>query len=396
MSLKVLVIDRAPPVDRQQGNALIGAEVFRRLAHHDLTLLAPATDPERERADAELAGVFRRTCLVARGGRVPALAGSLEPALARIPSLPGLDLDAARRLRRRLAELVREGGFDLVHVRQLPMAAYGRRAPGRRILELVDSETLGAERALPRSARVRVRAALAGRVERRAMRGYDVVTAVADADAQRLRELDATRRVDVVPNGVDIDRFRPMPELRPDPARLAFVGAMSFSPNVLAMTWFCRDVLPAIRAQVPDATLEIVGRDPTEAVIALGELPGVTVVGEVADVVPHLARAAVVVAPILSGSGIKNKVLEAFAAGRPVVATHLAVEGLPVTDGLEASVVGTGPAMVEATVDLLRSPNRAAAMGARARRLVEERYSWDACAGTYDRLYHELAGRTAR
>ena len=198
-------------------------------------------------------------------------------------------------------------------------------------------------------------------------------------------------KVFVIPNGVDLDRFGPLPSVSPEPDLLVFVGAMSFAPNVVAMQFFCREVLPRVRAVRPDAKLLIVGRDPGPAVRSLHAPGQVEVVGEVRDVRPYLARAAVFVAPILSGSGIKNKVLEAFAAGRAVAATPLAVEGLPVTDGVEARVATGAEALADAVTELLSDPVDTARIGANARRLVERRYTWDACAAEYERLYGELA-----
>lgn len=391
MPLSVLVIDRAPPVSMRQGNSLIGMEVFGRLAHLDLTLVAPATPDEQEAAQG-LDGIFRATHFVARSRRTPALAGSIEPALAtRLRSAPGLDLAAARALARRIDEVAGHRDFDVLHVRQLPMAGYGGavRAPGR-LLELIDSETLGAERARPATWRTRLRARLAASGERRAMSRFDVVTTVADADADRLRAIAPAARVEVVPNGVDAARFRPHPDAKPIPSTLVFVGAMSYPPNVAAMRHLSSEVLPLVRQAVPDARLTIVGRDPSPEVRAMASM-SVDVTGEVEDVRPYLAAASVFVAPMVSGSGIKNKVLEAMAMARPVVVTPLAVEGLPVRSGQDALVADGAAQLAAAIIRLLRDPEGQTRMGKAARSLVEQRYTWEACAARYEQLYEELA-----
>ncbi len=310
--------------------------------------------------------------------------------------LPSLDLPAANEFARTLRGVTRQERFDVIHVRQLPMAGFGKRLSGPRLLELIDSETLGAERSRPATPRTRVRAAVAAVIERHAMRRYRVVTAVAEADADRLRQLDPRRRVEVVPNGVDADYFRPQPTVAAEPDTLVFVGAMSFPPNVAAMRHFCHEVLPLVRRTRPSVRLTIVGRDPGPAVRQLAELDGVGVTGEVDDVRPYLVRAAAVVVPMVSGSGIKNKVLEAMAAGRPVVGTSMAVEGLPVVNGREA-VVADGPERLAAAItSLLASPEHQDAIGQAARAFVEARYTWDACAGAYDQLYRELAAARRR
>lgn len=392
MPLKVLVIDRAPPISLRQGNALIGMEVLSRLAHHDLTLVAPATRSEEDAAAQRLGGIFSAIHLVPRARWTPALAGSVELAAARhVKAVPRLDLPAARALAARIRLVAARGDFDVLHVRQLPMAAYGELVAGPgRLLELIDSETLGAERARPPSPRTRLRGRLASIAERRAMRRYDVVTTVAEADAARLATLAPGARVETVPNGVDAARFRPDPNVTPAPLSLVFVGAMSFPPNIAAMAWFTREVLPAVLRESPGARLTIVGRDPAPEVRAMASR-AVTVTGEVDDVRPYLAAATLFIAPMVSGSGIKNKVLEAMAMALPVVATSLAVEGLPILEGEHAMVADRVVPFATAIGRLLVRPDERARIGESARRLVMERYTWEACAARYELLYQELA-----
>lgn len=397
MPLRVLVIDRAPPISLRQGNALIGMEVLSRLAHHHLTLVAPATPAEREAAAQLLGGIFRDIHLVPRSRWTPALAGFVEPGMAgRLRLAPGLDLRAARALTRRIRELGEHGRYDVVHVRQLPMAGYGAViASSGRLLELIDSETLGAERAQPPTWRTRLRARLAATAERRAINAFDVVTTVADADAERLRTLVPAARLEVVPNGVDAGRYRPDPDVASSPSSLVFVGVMSYPPNIAAMRYFSTEVLPIVRRSHPDAHLTIVGRDPAPDVRALAS-SAVKVTGEVEDVRPYLAAASVFVAPMVSGSGIKNKVLEAMAMARPVVATPLAVEGLSVRSGVNV-VVADNPARLAAAIgDLWADADMRARIGQGARTLIERHYTWEACAAQYERLYQELAQQSGR
>ena len=390
MPLKVLVIDRAAPLNPRQGNALIAIEVMRRLAHHEIVLVAPGVASEE---DAErLAEMFAEVHLVPRARWTPALSGSFEPvAMDRFSRLPAMDLRAARAVAEAVRSVSARRPFDVVHVRQLPMAGYAADLRPKKLLELIDSETLGAERTRPRTVRTMLRAVVAARVEERAMAGFDIVTAVAEADAERLRRLRPCHRIDVVPNGVDTERFAPEMNEPEEDTTLVFVGAMSFGPNVAAMQWFCAHVFPTVRALHPQARLEIVGRGPSDAVRSLEEIDGVTVTGEVDDVRPYLARATAFVAPMVSGSGIKNKVLEAMAMRLPVVATPLGVEGLALVPDEEVLVAPTAGAMAQAIVELLDDPMKRRSIGASARAVVEQRYTWDACAASYERLWHELA-----
>jgi glycosyltransferase involved in cell wall biosynthesis len=359
-------------------------------------LVCPTPDHERGDAESALGEAFSDIHIVRREGWTPALAGWLEGTLAhRLPFAPGLDMAAARRLAASVSRAFRSADFDVVHVRQLPMAPYVDRWVRRgRLLELVDSETLGAERALPRTARKRLRAKVAASIERRAMLRYDIVTTVAEADAERLRTLAPGHPVAVVPNGVEADRFRRDPAVAERGGRVIFVGAMSYPPNVAAVRHFCESILPRIRSSEPSVEFQVVGRNPSSSVLALGDRPGVRVTGEVDDVRPYLNEAALVVSPMVSGSGIKNKVLEAFSMERAVVSTSLGVEGLPVRSGHHAVVADDPDEFAAAVVRLLRQPEERERMGQRARRLVEDRYTWEACASRYDDLYTELAHLT--
>jgi glycosyltransferase involved in cell wall biosynthesis len=388
--LNVLVVDRAPPVGVTQGNALIGHHVFGGLRHHRLVLVA-AGQPGHDDARSELEEVFDEVHLVPRPRPFPSLGGWLEGFGATGPK----GRRWASGMRARLTQVVSSGRFDVVHVRQLPMAAY---APSLgslgRILELIDCETLASRRALPRRPSHVLRERVSAWIERRAMAAFDVTTTVGDADGRVLRELRPNARVEVVPNGVDARYWAPGRREAEDPT-IVFSGSMSFPPNVAAATFLVREILPRVRQSEPDARVELAGRDPGFEVLALRG-PYVDVTGTVQDLRPHLAGR-VVVCPMVSGSGVKNKVLEALAMGRPVVATPLAIEGLPaVKDGRHLVVGRSAAELARHVVELLRRPDRRSALGQAGRQLVMAAYTWEACAARYDALYQELAAETRR
>ena len=175
-------------------------------------------------------------------------------------------------------------------------------------------------------------------------------------------------------NGVDLDLYRPgtaAPAEAPHPL-IVFTGQMDYAPNVDAVTWFAREVLPML----PGATFAIVGRNPAEAVRSLAS-ESVVVTGEVPDVRVWLAAADVVAAPLRIARGIQNKVLEAMAMARPVVASPAAFEGIEAEPGRDLLVAESGAEQAEAIASLLAQPNRAAALGAAARQRMEQGYRWD-------------------
>jgi sugar transferase (PEP-CTERM/EpsH1 system associated) len=224
------------------------------------------------------------------------------------------------------------------------------------------------------------------RFERECLRRFDGVIAVSDADRAAFAALypgAIRQRVHVVPTGVDTTYFQPS-AARPRAGSLVFTGSMDWLPNEDAMLYFCREVLPIIRAGHPDATLTIVGRAPTPAVERLGSLPGITVTGRVDDVRPFVQDAAVFVVPLRIGGGTRLKIFEAMAMGKAVVSTTVGAEGLPVTAGEHVAIADDPQEFAAATVRLLRDDQERMRLEAAARQLVASRYEWSAVAGALE------------
>ena len=241
------------------------------------------------------------------------------------------------------------------------------------------------------------------RYEGRALTRFDGVLAVSDADAATFASLypGAIRQpVHVVPTGVDTNYFAP--DRSPAPRtlqsasgnqQLIFTGSMDWLPNEDAMQFFCRDILPLIRAEEPDASLSIVGRTPTPAVKRLAEDRGVRVTGRVDDVRPYMKDAAVYVVPLRIGGGTRLKIFEAMAMGKALVSTTVGAEGLPVTDGEHLTIADEPNTFARAVVRLLRDAERRAQLETAARALVVERYDWSAVAGELEAALVDIADR---
>ncbi|MCK6572032.1 TIGR03087 family PEP-CTERM/XrtA system glycosyltransferase [Myxococcota bacterium] len=196
-------------------------------------------------------------------------------------------------------------------------------------------------------------------------------------------------KLTAVENGVDAEYFDPaFAAAAPSPhgvaPTLVFTGHMDYWPNVDAVLHFADDVLPRVRAAVPDVQFCVVGANPVPEVRALAERPGITVTGRVPDVRPYVTHATVCVAPLRIARGLQNKVLEAMACARPVVVSPQALEGIDCTPGRDLLLAGEPTAFASACVELLQAPARAGAMGAAARALVVDRYSWASKMGRLD------------
>jgi len=215
---------------------------------------------------------------------------------------------------------------------------------------------------------------------------HHVVTMSAE-DAARLRRFHPDLRVTVSPVGVDCTHFRPETPAPAPEVDLAFVGHFEHPPNPDAAAFLVREVLPRLGRPV---RVRIIGQGVTPAVAALAQPGVVEVAGAVPDVRPHLARAAVVVAPVRFGTGMRGKVLEALAMGRPVVTTSVGAEGLGATSGQQLLIADGAAEFAGAVRSLLDDPARAVRLGAAGRAFVEARFDWDAIAAAHDALYHDV------
>jgi sugar transferase (PEP-CTERM/EpsH1 system associated) len=215
----------------------------------------------------------------------------------------------------------------------------------------------------------------------------DVTTFVSEAEAGLFRHASGLGRdkVRALENGVALGFFDPAADFArvPDEERgegplIVFTGQMDYQPNIQAVESFARRSLPRIRARHPDVRFAIVGRKPARQVQALQSIPGVIVTGAVADVRGWLAAADVVVAPLRIARGVQNKVLEAMAMGRPVVASADAAQGIDAAHGTDLMVAVDPSVEADMVADLLADPKRASALGFAARKRMVERYDWSA------------------
>jgi sugar transferase (PEP-CTERM/EpsH1 system associated) len=212
--------------------------------------------------------------------------------------------------------------------------------------------------------------------EREIARRAAVSLFVSEAEAALFRQRArlGAESVQVLENGIDLDHYVPEPRPAGEPL-IVFTGQMDYRPNIEAAAGFAREAFPIVRARHRQARFAIVGRNPDSSLTGLGE--GVEVIGTVPDVRPWLTRASVVVAPLRIARGVQNKVLEAMAMARPVVASPQAFEGIAAEPGCDLIVADGWPAEAEAVAALLGDPARAETIGRAARARIEAYYGWD-------------------
>jgi polysaccharide biosynthesis protein PslH len=295
----------------------------------------------------------------------------------------------------RLERLLDEWRPDVVEIHLQVMAQYVEAATRRnvpRILVDYDPPSEWAQELLnvtrgPRRLTRWAEVAAWRRYERATRRHFGAIVVFAERDLAAVEPTAGTAALVRVPLAVEVPS-RPLDPQGTDPPTILFIGGFAHPPNVDAALWLGREVFPRVLERVPEARLDIVGQEPGEEIRALGG-GAVLVHASVPDVTPYLDRAAVVVAPIRLGGSMRMKVLEALAAGKALVATPRAAEGVP---GELFVLAADEDELVEALVGLLLEPEQRRALGERARAWAEEDLGWERGVEAFEQLYDDLAG----
>ena len=222
-------------------------------------------------------------------------------------------------------------------------------------------------------------------------RKFDAVIAVSAQDRAIFERDYGWQHVHAIDTSVDTDYFQPAP-VPEDDSRVLFLGSMDWLPNREGVKHFVRHVWPLVRKEHPRAVFEIVGRNPSPEILAMGSVEGVEVVGTVDDVRPYLARSAVVVVPLLVGGGTRLKIFEAMAMDKAVVSTAIGCEGLPVAAGKHLLVEDTPVGFAQAVCSLMASNEQRRKLAAAGRTLVCESYGTEPVAGQFDAVCRATAG----
>ena len=232
--------------------------------------------------------------------------------------------------------------------------------------------------------RDRLNLPLLKRYEQRYTQKFSHLVVTTEDDCQQMAALSHKEEIFVIPNGVDLEMFTPR-EKDPGGHSLVFIGAMDNLPNIDSVTFLAKEIFPSVQQRYPQATLFLVGARPGAEVKALGDIEGVTVTGKVPEMTPYLHNSTVCVIPMRTGYGIKNKTLEAMAAGVPVVASDRGLEGLSVTDEI-ALRANTAEEYAAAIGRLFESAELRARLSENGRSLIERDFTWEIAGDRYEQV----------
>lgn len=199
-------------------------------------------------------------------------------------------------------------------------------------------------------------------------------------------------RIDVVANGVDVERFSLVKREKLDRPTVLFVGTFKWLPNIDAVEYLVAEIWPLIKKNVPEARLWIVGHSPTDKVLDFGRRVDIKVSSDVVDITTAYANAHVLLAPIRSGKGTRYKVLEAMATGTPVVTTPLGAEGLEITPGQDVLIGHNSQELANKTIKLLQNTKLQKTISNRAKTVVGQKYGWSVISKKLNELYRQIGG----
>jgi sugar transferase (PEP-CTERM/EpsH1 system associated) len=355
----------------------------------DVFLSAPADEPVSDDARAELDRLCRKVEIVPSGGISRWVRAARSFAIGRSLTEGLFDHPGLNRV---LAARVAETRFDAAVVSTSGLAPLLRRHGLERVPGFVDVVDVDSQKWIDYAAASGGWRAWLYRREGRRVRALErslpawaaACALVSRAEADLFDSFAGPGSATVATNGVDVEYFQPR-DSKEDPA-CVFVGALDYKPNVDAATWFASAVWPEIRRAKPDAEFRLVGRNPTPAVQNLASVAGITVIGSVPDVRPHVAAAAIAVAPMRLGRGLQNKVLEALAMGKAVVASLPALAALGTEPGVHLDRAESPAEWVRAVLRLLDDPARRSALGAAGRNYVTEHHDWARCLSPFTDL----------
>jgi sugar transferase (PEP-CTERM/EpsH1 system associated) len=408
---KMHVLQLAPKVcwPLDTGAKLRNYHLARVLAERARVTLLAFTDHEQSLANLE--NSYEQVVTVTRDPDYT-FSKMLRGALGNTP-LPVLNY-TTNSMKQALERILSERDFEIVQVESVHLMAYlpiirAARKPPIAVCDWhnIESELMTRyserESNVARRAYARKTARLMSESERRALHEFDAHLTVSNRDAGRLRSINSDARVFLIENGVDMAHYSDeqieaayapwaAAGAANETKRIVFVGSMDYHANVDGAVSFAREVWPRVRDRQTELVFTIVGRDPAPEVRALATIPGIEITGTVDDVRPFYREAWAAIVPLKVGGGSRLKILEAMAAGVPVVSTTLGAEGLDVRHGENILIADTNEQLIEAISAVVGNEEQRKQLSTAGRALVSSRYDWSRLGASLFEVYGELKG----
>ncbi|WP_448266975.1 glycosyltransferase [Nostoc sp. DSM 114159] len=390
--MKLLFVTPRFPYPLLRGDQVVSYHRLRTLSQrHEITLLTFYEDP------SELKNIdyISPYCQTIHTVRLPKWQSILNVAKGIFNFQLPLQVAyySSNHFQSKVDSILSKNNFDLIHIFLLRLSPYFQNISIPKVIEIIDSMQLNLERrvaleSLPQRWIFQEELSRIIKYEQSLDVFFDSIVVVSDKD----RKVIPSERVTVIQNGIDTELFslQQQPPLKPT---LIFSGNMSYAPNVHAVKWFVKKCLPIIQQTIPDTSLIIAGVNPSREIRSLEQIPGVTVTGFVKSMPQTLRQANVAIAPMQSGSGIQNKILEAMASGLPVVTTTLGLGSLKAEPGREMLLADSPENFAKITISLLQNAELARQISYKARKFVVEKHSWEVASYQMEKVYTQILSK---
>lgn len=286
--------------------------------------------------------------------------------------------------KRLVDHLIRMNSFDLIYADHLHMAQYvPKTTKAMTLLDQHNVETIVLQRFLDTRSELPLRLfaqlelSKMSRYEPQECRRFDAIWVTTEVDRRIIAPwIRPDQFIQVLPIGVDTGFFRPEKSDR-DPATILSVGTLNWPANSDGVMWFCTEILPLLKEHNPEVKYVIVGANPPTAISRLADDPAVEITGWVEDIRPYLAKSTVLAVPLRGGSGMRVKILDALAAGIPIVSTSVGCEGIEVTPGVNILLADDVSEFAQKLATLLQSPQLQSQLSQNGIRLARDKYDWE-------------------
>jgi len=388
--MKILFISHRIPYPPNKGDKIRSFHFLKHLGQkHDVYLASLVDDPEDKKDLANLSSIVKMHLFELIHPKLKKLLSGVAVLKKKPFSIPYF---YSYRLQKKIDAIIERINFDILFFFSSPTAEYVfrskhyKRILGRKrtLIDLIDVDSqkwLSYAQSCQGAMRwVYFREAKYLKMyEIKIAQEFDRLFLVSDKEKSIFLNNYPAENISVVPNGVDLDFFTPhytSPNNSSAP-ELLFTGVMNYWPNIDAVEWFVKNILPLVKKEFPDVVFYIVGNRPPQRIRNLSNQNGVCVTGYVKDVRENLARADISVIPLRIAQGIQNKVLESMAMAKPVVCTSKALAGIQADVGSEVIVADTEKEFADSVIRLLKDAIQRKMIGVSARKCVEAKYSWD-------------------